>query len=280
MFEVEIIVWEGLEKLTTLIYLKARKKELSLRSLGIGAIGLSCVPPVSRATRYWVTRHWHQPSSRRCNTDGAKSFCPSLCKRPTGSSQPQLEYSVSLRHSDLWHGQYQYYINYICNRSFGFFFYFFLSSSLKSSFLQIHFSTWTSALLEVSGRTTRLWNNIRSWARVHQGALPFLPHDHTSPPLPAPLGRIIHSKGELALGGTDTTISLEGSASPQINLELSWDFFCLSNYPSHLKVRKPNLWDPETQTPAARVAEESRLMPHTVTVFLLAHEPLSSPSVK
>lgn len=57
MFEVEIIVWEGLEKLTTLIYLNARKKELSLRSLGIGAIGLSCVPPVSRATRYWVTRH-------------------------------------------------------------------------------------------------------------------------------------------------------------------------------------------------------------------------------
>lgn len=125
MFEVEIIVWEGLEKLTTLIYLNARKKELSLRSLGIGAIGLSCVPPVSRATRYWVTRHWRQPSSRRCTTDGAKSFCPSLCKRPTGSSQPQLEYSVSLRHSDLWHGQYQYYINYICNRSFGFFFYFF-----------------------------------------------------------------------------------------------------------------------------------------------------------
>lgn len=57
MFEVEIIVWEGLEKLTTLIYLKARKKELSLRSLGIGAIGLSCVPPVSQATCYWVPRH-------------------------------------------------------------------------------------------------------------------------------------------------------------------------------------------------------------------------------
>lgn len=100
-----------------------------------------------------------------------------------------------------------------------------------------------------------------------------------SPPLPAPLGRIIHSKGGLALGGTDT-ISLEGSASSQINLELSWDFLCLSNYPSHFKVRKPNLWDPETQTPAARVTEESHLMPHTVTIFLLAHEPLSSPSVK
>lgn len=51
-FEVEIIVWERLEKLTMLIYLKARKKKLSLWSLGTGAISLSCVPTVSRATRY------------------------------------------------------------------------------------------------------------------------------------------------------------------------------------------------------------------------------------
>lgn len=270
----EIIVWEGLEKLTTLIYLKARKKELSLRSLGIGAIGLSCVPPVSRATRYWVTRHWRQPSSRRCTTDGAKSFCPSLCKCPTGSSQPQLEYSVSLRHSDLWHGQYQYYINYICNLDFFIIIIIFV-------FFKIIISSNTLFHMNISTSGGQ-WENhqvIKQHKILSSGTPGSSSFPAPSPLLPAPLGRIIHSKGVLALGGTDT-ISLEGSASSQINLELSWDFLCLSNYPSHFKVRKPNLWDPETQTPAARVTEESRLMPHTVTIFLLAHEPLSSPSVK
>lgn len=58
------------------------------------------------------------------------------------------------------------------------------SSFLWLSLLEMHFSTWASALLEVSGRTARLCNKERSWPLGHWESssfpYPMTAHPHLS----------------------------------------------------------------------------------------------------